>query len=70
MLEELLPAEALFGVGFEHLSDEIFAHFRDIVDSSREVIVLLVYHHLQLVDVLGVVRWSTCHSEYLPKSIQ
>lgn len=55
MLEEFLPAEAVFGIGPQHLFDQLFRHIRNGVDGSREVVVLLVYHYFELVDVLGVV---------------
>lgn len=70
MLEKLLPTHAVLGVGPEHLSDELLAHVRDVVDGSREVEVFLVNHDLELVDVLGVIWWSELEGSYLPKSIQ
>ena len=54
MLEELLPAHSIFGVGPEHLPDELFAHVGDVVDSSREVKIFLVDHNFEFVDVFGV----------------
>lgn len=55
MLEEFLPAESFLGIGFEHASDEVFAHIGDVVDGSWEIEVFLSDHGFEFVDVLGVV---------------
>ena len=70
MLEKLLPAHSIFGVGPEHLPDELFAHVGDVVDGSGEVKILLVYHNFQLIYVFGVEGGSGYGESYLPKSIQ
>ena len=70
MLEELFPAHSVFGVGPEHLPDELFAHVGDVVDGSGEIEILLVDHNFQLIDIFGVEGGSRYGEGYLPKSIQ
>ena len=70
MLEELLPAHSVFGVGPEHLSDKLFAHVGYVVDGSREIKILLIDHNFQFIDIFGVEGGSGYEEGYLPKSIQ
>ena len=70
MLEELLPAHSIFGVGPKHLPYELFAHVGYVVDSSGEVKILLVDHNFEFIDVFGVEGGSGYGERYLPKSIQ
>lgn len=58
MLEKFLPTHSFLGIGLQHLSDQILAHVGDVVDCPREVDVLLVDHHLEFIDVLGV-EWRS-----------
>jgi len=59
MIEKLLPTHSLFRISFKHLSDQIFTHIWDIVDSSWELEVLLSDHGFELVDIFSVVRRSS-----------
>lgn len=70
VLEQLLPTHPFLWIGLQHLLYEILAHLRYVVYRPRKVEVLLIYHHLQLIDVLGVVRRPQLQQKYLPNSIQ
>jgi hypothetical protein len=70
VLEQLLPTESFLGVCFEHPSNEVFAHLRDVIDGSREVEIFLSNHCLEFVDVLGIIGRSAWWRSYLPNSIQ
>lgn len=59
MLEKFLPTHTILGIGFEHLSNELFAHVGYIIDGSWEIKVFLVDHNLELVDVLGIIWGSS-----------
>lgn len=58
MLEQLFPADSFLGVGLQHPFNEVLTHVRDVVDTAGEIKVLLVYHGLQLIDILCVIRRS------------